>query len=394
LAKSLGIPAIVGLEKATRYAQAGEQIIVDAVAGRVIFHPAEATLDRYGEYLESYQRYEARLLSLADQPAETVDGFRVDLAANIELPEEIKHIGRFGGHSIGLYRSEFLFMGGSAPSEEEQFERYAKALHAVGPKNYVIFRMLDLGGDKTIPALPTYEEANPFLGLRAMRLCMAHPDLFMTQMRALLRASAKGNARVMFPMIGSVEELRWGKNMAREAMRQLDARKVAYNPDIEFGIMVEIPGAALMADVLAKELSFFSIGTNDLIQYTLAVDRVNDLVAYLYNPYHPSVLRLIHDVITAAHRNGIVANLCGEMGSDPVSAIILLGMGIDELSMASSQIPIIKEVIRSFRLDTARDIAREVLAQRTSEDVKRVIEERILPVVNPIRMPKLELNGL
>jgi len=389
LARSLHIPAVVGLEKATTRAVNGQIVIVDAIAGRVIFNPTAARLAEYEAYLIRFHDYEANLAKLTSVEAETPDGFHVELAANIELPMELAAVKRFGARGIGLYRTEFLFLEEKPPTEHEQYRHYRDAIEAVGPNGTVTFRTLDIGGDKVTKALPSIEEANPYLGLRAIRFCLAHPHLFRTQLRALMRASAHGKAKLMVPMISCIEELRQVRGFLQSVMSELDREGVPYDAQIKVGIMIEVPSAALMADKLAREADFFSIGTNDLIQYTLAVDRGNDLVAYLYNAYDPSVLRLIHNIVEAAHRNGIMANLCGEMGGDPVSAIVLLGMGIDEMSMTASSIPGIKQVIRHFRLSEARDIAQEILHQGSATDIMRIIQERIHPVVNALKMPTL-----
>ena len=393
LARSLHIPAIVGLEKATARAVNGQLVVVDGVAGRVIFNPAPETLREYEKYYDEFQRFEADLGRLANQPAETPDGFHVDLAANIELPGELPAIAKFGAQGIGLYRTEFLFLDDKPPSEAEQYAHYRDALEAVGNQWSVTFRTLDIGGDKHTRALPTIEEANPYLGLRAVRFCLAHPHLFRTQLRALLRASAHGRARLLLPMISSIEELRKVRGFIDSVMEELEREGTPFDHAIRIGIMIEVPSAALMADKLAREVDFFSIGTNDLIQYTLAVDRGNDLVAYLYNAFEPSVLRLVSTVIDAAHRNGIVANLCGEMASDPTSAILLLGLGIDELSMTAAAIPRVKQVIRHFRLADAREIAQEILHQGSITDVRRVVDERVMPVIKGLELPRISWTG-
>jgi phosphotransferase system enzyme I (PtsI) len=391
LARSLNIPAVVGLEKATKRSHDGMLVIVDAIAGRVIFNPTENTLSKYREYAQQYAEYGERLKSLADKPAETPDGFHIDLAANIELPRELEGLGVYGLSSIGLFRTEFLFLEEALPTEEEQESIYRQAVDVVSEDHGVTFRTLDIGGDKPTRALPFIEEDNPYLGLRGIRLCLSHRDLMRTQLRALLRASSTGKVKLMIPMVTTVEELRQVRELVRETMEELDFENIEYDAKIEIGIMVEVPSAAIMADKLAREADFFSIGTNDLIQYTLAVDRGNDHVAYLYNSFEPSVLRLIHTVIESAHRGGIVANLCGEMAGDPVAAIILLGMGIDELSMAASSVPHVKQCIRHFNLSDARDIAQEILTQSSARDVQEIIRQRILPIVSELEMPQLNV---
>jgi len=374
LAKGLGIPAIVGLERATRRICNGDTLILDAMSGRVVVHPTLRTLERFVGFQHEAQLHEARLLGLLGQPAETLDGFRVDLAANIERPDDLRQMPRFGAKSVGLYRTEFLFLGKEPPTEDEQFLCYKQALDAVGPRHYVTFRTLDLGGDKHYDALPGYEEDNPFLGLRALRLTKRHPELLTPQLRALLRASAHGNARIMFPMVGGLEDFHWAKARVEEARDQLRREGHDIPAKVALGVMIEVPSAALMAEPLAREADFLSIGTNDLIQYTLAVDRGNDLVSTWYDPYHPAVWHLLSRIVEAAHRNGITVGVCGEMAGDPEPALLLLGLGMDELSMTPARMPRIKEAVRGLNLEVAHGVVRDILARSTSAEIRGVVQ--------------------
>ena len=345
---------------------------MDGTSGKVIIKPTAEEIKKYKIIQQRLREQKQSLCVLCDLEARTLDGYSIELSANIEIPEETKHIKSHVEDGIGLFRTEFIYLNRNGmPDEEEQYHIYKDVLGAVRPKP-VIFRTFDLGGDKFISGV-SFKELNPFLGLRAIRLGLANPEIFKTQMRAILRASVHGNAKMMFPMISCVEEVRQIKKLLREIMDEMDAEGVNYIKDIELGIMVEIPSAAVMADILAKEVNFFSIGTNDLIQYTLAVDRVNERVAHLYQPYNPAILRLIRDTIIAAHKNNIWVGLCGEMAADPMTAVILLGLGIDELSMGPIAIPEVKRVIRSVRLADAKRLTEEILQMGTAAEIKRLV---------------------
>lgn len=382
LAKALEIPAVVGLGRFADNISTGTPLIVDGFSGRVIANPTPEESRRYREMRREWKARGTVLSRLRTLPAETRDGYLVNIAANIELPSEIEHVLEHGADSIGLFRTEFLYLNnGSLPTEDEQYEVYRDVVEQMQSK-HVIFRTLDLGGDKFISQIPLGQELNPFLGLRAIRLCLRYPQIFELQLRAILRASAHGKARIMLPMISGINQVREAKAIIMRVKDYLRKEGIAFDEEIEIGIMIEIPSAALTADILAKEVDFFSIGTNDLIQYTLAVDRVNEQVAHLYDPYHPSVLRLIREVINSAHRNGIWVGLCGEMASNPDLACLLVGLGIDELSMAASAIPAVKQRIRSVKLSALKSFTEDVYQLASSTDVRNLFSERVPRLVH------------
>jgi phosphotransferase system enzyme I (PtsI) len=370
MAKALEIPAVVGLGNLSEKAKDGDFLIVDGIGGHVILNPTDQELRKYQNLQTKIHEQEQSLAIICSLPAETLDGYTLELSANIEIPAEIPHVKQHGADGIGLFRTEFIYLNRPRfPDEKEQYLVYKEVVEGMYPMP-VIFRTLDIGGDKFLSGV-RFKELNPFMGLRAIRLGLANPDLFKVQLRAILRASARGNAKLMFPMVSCVEEVREIKKLLEEVKSELEEKKVPFSRNIELGIMVEIPSAALSADILSKEVDFFSIGTNDLIQYTLAVDRVNEHVAYLYEPYHPAILRLIRDTIHAAHANNVWVGLCGEMAADPMTAIILLGMGIDELSMGPIAIPEVKRVIRNIRLADAKRLTDEILQMSTASEIKR-----------------------
>jgi phosphotransferase system enzyme I (PtsI) len=378
MAKALEIPAVVATPLLTQHVRSGDLVIVDGIGGVVIVRPNRATLQRYARSKEALARFEQELSKNRHLPAETLDGYSVEVAANIELPEEVPHVIDHGAQSIGLFRTEFLYINRDRlPREEELFEMYRSVIAALSPRT-VIFRTLDLGGDKFAKTVPLSKELNPFLGLRAIRLCLEYPEIFRRQLRAILRASIYGHIKIMFPMVSSIEEVRAAKAMLEEVQRDFRRHRVAFNREIEVGIMIETPSAAVAADLLAREVDFFSLGSNDLIQYTLAVDRVNENVAHLYEPLHPSVLRLIQNTIDAGHRQGIWVGVCGEIAGDPTMAAILVGMGIDELSMGALRIPEIKQVIRQLRVSDVRALARELLTKASAEQVRATIAEHMV----------------
>jgi len=375
MAKALEIPAIVGCEGVLAHVRTGDPVALDALKGIFVVGPEEDELAGCVRSGEDFERTSASLVGLRHLPAETLDGYRVELSANIELPKEVEQAIRYGADGIGLFRTEFIYLDRQRlPTEEEQYEVYAGVLTAMQPKS-VIFRTLDLGGDKFLSPVPLGRELNPFLGLRAIRLCLEYPDVFRTQLRAILRASALGNAKIMFPMVSSVREVRAAKDLLEQTKADLKKEGKPFAENLETGIMIEIPAAAISADMLAPEVDFFSIGTNDLIQYTIAVDRVNEKVAHLYEPMHPSILRLIRNVVNAAHQEGIWVGLCGEMAADPVTAIILLGIGIDELSVGPVAIPELKSVIRQLRLSETKELIGEVFRQKDVAVVKQIIRD-------------------
>ena len=378
MARSLEIPAVLGLDDITATVKDGDTIIVDGSEGMVIVHPTEDEIAEYKAKKEAYDAYRAELAELKDQPAETIDGHRVEIVGNIGSPADAPGVLENGGEGIGLYRTEFLYMNADVmPDEEKQFAAYKSVIEAF-EDGAVIIRTLDIGGDKKLPYLPLEEEMNPFLGLRAVRLCFQKEDLFKTQLRAILRASAFGKARIMFPMIGNVDEVKQAKALVRACMAELDAEGKAYDKNIDIGVMIEIPSAAVTADIIVEEAAFFSIGTNDLCQYTLAVDRMNQNVSYLYDPLHPAILRLIKNVIDAtAARDDRFTGMCGEMAGDPYATLILLGMGLDEFSMSASSIPQIKKIIRSVTEDEAKAIADDALSMKSSADIRDMITAKM-----------------
>lgn len=377
MARSLEIPAVLGLGSVTEQVKDGDIVIVDGIEGKVVVNPSEELLEEYKGKKKAYEDFRAELGELKELSAETKDAHKVELAGNIGTPNDVDGVLKNGGEGVGLYRTEFLYMDSETmPSEDKQFEAYKKVLEDMGGKP-VIIRTLDIGGDKKLPYLELAEEMNPFLGLRAVRLCLQEKDMFKTQLKAILRASIYGQALVMFPMISSIQEVRQAKAVIEECKRELDVKGIKYDKELKVGIMVEIPAAAIAADIIAKEVDFFSIGTNDLCQYTLAVDRMNEKVSYLYDPLHPAIIRLVKNVIDASHKEGIFTGMCGEMAGDPYSALILLGLGLDEFSMSALSIPQIKKIIRSVTMVKAKEIAEKALTLSTAEEVKELVDKEL-----------------
>lgn len=376
MARSLEIPAVVGLGSISIEVEHGDIIIVDGNEGLVYVNPDEETLNRYNYLRLEYKKYKEELKKLRGLPAVTKDGERkVELAANIGTPKDVKVALENGAEGIGLYRTEFLYMDrDNLPDEEEQFIAYKEVAEAMNPRP-VIIRTLDIGGDKKLLFLKMPEELNPFLGWRAIRMCLDNPQLFKVQLRAILRASTFGKIKIMYPMISSLSEIRRANAILEEAKEELRREGKPFDENIEVGIMVEIPSAAVAADILAKEVDFFSIGTNDLIQYTLAVDRMNEKIASLYEPFHPAVLRLIKNVIEASHKAGKWTGMCGEMAGDPLAAPILLGLGLDEFSMSATSISQVKKVIRSLTYDEARKIAQRALEIEDPIEIRKMVKE-------------------
>ncbi|GLI50564.1 MULTISPECIES: phosphoenolpyruvate--protein phosphotransferase [Tepidanaerobacter] len=376
MARSLEIPAVVGLKDATQKIKTGDTVIIDGNEGAVYVNPDEETAKKYEKLKQDYLNKVKELKQLKDLPAETSDNAkRVEISANIGTPKDVKGALENGAEGVGLYRTEFLYMDRqSLPTEEEQFDAYRQVVEKMAPRP-IIIRTLDIGGDKKLPYLNMPDELNPFLGWRAIRICLDRPDILKTQLKAILRASAYGKARIMYPMISGVDEVRRANKILDEAKAELYAEGKDFDEDIEVGIMVEIPSAAVTADILAKEVDFFSIGTNDLIQYTLAVDRMNEHISYLYEPFHPAVLRLIKNVIDSSHKEGKWTGMCGEMAGDPLAAPILLGMGLDEFSMSASSIPKVKKIIRSLTYDEAKEIAGKALSMSEPADIRAMVKK-------------------
>ncbi len=378
IAKSLFIPAVIGVPRLTKIVDNDEMVIVDGYEGVIVVNPTPAMIAEYRSRVSRHEEAEQKLLENRELAAVTRDHHRISLQANIELVAELDDAVKFGAEGIGLYRSEFLYISTSPdlPTEEEHFEIYRRLAEATAP-NPCVIRTFDLGGKKLAREVMGSKEDNPVLGLRALRLCMRHREMFKTQLRALLRASAFGNLRIMFPLVSGVQELREVKTLIREIRTELDGEGVAYNREMQIGIMIEVPSAAVIADLLATEADFFAIGTNDLIQYSIAIDRSNENVSYLYEPLHPAILRLIKMVIDAGKRAGIPVSMCGEMAADPVYAIVLLGLGLDIYSMNPSSIPVVKNVIRSVRYRDCRRIAEAVLQKKTAQEIEEFVIESV-----------------
>lgn len=377
MAKSLEIPAVVGLEGVTAKVNSGDMLIVDGTLGIVIIDPDEEALKDYQGRLEKLKGIADKFLLVKDLSAVTTDGRIVVINANIEFPDEVPSAKLHGGQGIGLYRTEFFYMNRKdSPSEEEHYQAYKYVAQEMSPQSVVI-RTLDIGGDKFLSQFNIPHEMQPFLGWRAIRFCLARPDIFKLQLRAILRASVHGNLKLMYPMISGVDELRQANQFLAEAKEELRRKGQAFNDKIEVGVMIEVPSAALTADILAKEADFFSIGTNDLIQYSLAVDRSNEKVAYLYDPAHPAILRLVKSIIEAAHQAKIKVAMCGEMAGEPSLALILLGLGLDEFSMPPQVIPELKYIIRAVGFKFAQEFAQQVLKLSTGKEVEEFSQAKL-----------------
>lgn len=378
IAKSLFMPAVIGVPRLTKMIDNDELVIVDGYEGSVVVNPTQAMIAEYRSRVSRHEEAEKRLLENRGLAAVTKDNRQIALQANIELVEELDDAAKFGAEGIGLYRSEFLYISKSPdlPSENEHFAVYKRLAEALAP-NPCVIRTFDLGGKKLAREVMGSKEDNPVLGLRGLRLCMKHRDMFKIQLRALLRASVHGNLRIMFPLVSGVQELRQVKTLVRELRSELDAEGQPYNPNLPIGIMIEVPSAAMIADLLATEADFFAIGTNDLIQYSLAIDRSNENVSYLYEPLHPALLRLIKLVIDAGKRAGIPVSMCGEMASDPIYAIVLLGLGLEIFSMNPSNIPVIKNVVRTVRYRDCRRIAEIALQKKTAQEIEEFVIESV-----------------
>lgn len=377
IAKSRAIPTVVGMEHRLDAIPEGAFVIIDGHSGDIFVDPDEETIKEYEAKLAKQRADEERYAALKDLPAVTKDGVEVQLAANIGSPNDAENAAKYGNKGVGLFRSEFVFMGREdIPSEEMQFESYKKAVEACNGELCVI-RTMDIGGDKPLPYLNIPHEDNPFLGYRAIRISLNRRDLFMPQLKAILRAGVYGRAAIMAPMIVSVDEILRLRSFVREAMQELEDEGKEYSKTVQLGIMVETPAAAVMTPIFAKYVDFFSIGTNDLVQYTLSVDRVNPNVGYLYNHFHPAVLQLIQRTIKSASDRGIWSGMCGEMASDPYAAVILMAMGISELSMSAPSIPRVKEMLRSVTYEEAQKHLAKVMEMETGEQVLKYLHEAL-----------------
>ena len=378
LARSLNIPTVVGLHAITETVKAGDLLIVDGTDGEVIINPPPTLQKEFLGKKAKYEAYRRELKKAASWKAETLDGVRFTQLANIELPEEIAHALSYGAEGIGLFRSEFIYLQRpTLPSEQDHYEIYARLARGVHPRP-VYIRTIDIGGEKTLPQLSIQKEPNPALGLRAIRFSLQNRELFRTQLRAILRASVLKNVRILIPMITEVEEIGEVKILLREAQAELAAENIPFDPSIPLGIMIEVPAAAALANVLIKDVDYFSIGTNDLIQYYLAVDRSNEFVSYLYKPLHPAVLRLLKTVIEAALKAGKDVAVCGEMAADHLSAMVLLGLGLRKFSMNPIYIPRVKNALRAVDLRTVRKAVARVLDMRSAQEVEEYLIETLM----------------
>lgn len=369
MARALGIPAIVGIEGICDKLENGDVILIDGYSGKLFLNPSAETLSGYQQLAEEKEHIEEGLETLRESDSVTMDGRHIILSANIELPEELDDVASCGAEGIGLYRTEFLYFNRSTPpDEEEQYAIYRQVAERIAPQS-VIIRTLDIGGDKPTECLDLTEEENPFLGCRAIRFCLRHPEIFKTQLRAILRAAVHGHLRLMFPMISGREELLHAKSLLDESMEELRARGEAFQADIEVGIMIEVPSAALIADMLAKEVKFFSIGTNDLLQYLMAADRGNERISHLHDPAHPAVTRILKTIIDAAHAAGIWVGVCGELAGDIEFTPLLIGLGIDELSASAALVPRVKKAIRSLDVPACQEVVSHALAGERAVEI-------------------------
>ncbi len=374
IARSQGLPAVVGIDGFCQKVKPHDSLIVDGITGHVVLHPTPETVRIYKEAQERLLEMEKELLTLRDYPAVTLDGHTIELSGNVEIPGEVEEIISHGAKGIGLFRTEYFFITRkNLPSEEEQYRFYSDVVKRVSP-DPVIVRTLDIGGDKIAQWVADTQEENPYMGWRGIRFTLSRKDIFRTQLRAIYRAAAHGNVRIMFPMVTVMEEVKSAKGICEEVKADLRSERYQISDNVEIGIMIETPSAVAIADKLAREVDFFSIGTNDLIQYTLAVDRGNSRISYLYNSLHPSILRLLRDTVIAAHKNDIWVGICGEMPGDVYGALVLIGLGLDEFSASSYLIPEIKKIIRSVTYDETRLLVRKALNMSTAGEVKQHLE--------------------
>jgi phosphotransferase system enzyme I (PtsI) len=385
LARALNIPAIVGLHNISTMIHKDDVVVFDGYNGTVVINPSAETRKKFEEKREEHREFEGHLTALRDLPAETLDGHRVQLSANVELEEELGFVKRQGADGIGLYRSETLLLGKEVfPSEEEQFKHYKNVAEGAFPK-HVIIRTFDIGGDKLMAQ--SVKENNPFLGWRGIRVMLDMPNIFLHQLRAILRASAKKNISIMFPMVSHLKEVRKAKELLEVAKSQLVERKMPFDPDIQVGIMIEVPAAAVIAEDLAREVSFLSIGTNDLIQYLLAVDRGNEIVSDLFQEFHPAVIRFLRRIIERGKIKDVWVGMCGEMAGDPLATMLLLGLGLDEFSVVPHVLPEIKKIIRSVHYSEAKHLAEKVLTMETEDEIKSYMKE-----VMKLKFPDIPLE--
>jgi len=376
IARTLEIPAVLGLDNATHVIKNDDIIIVDGTAGVVIINPSEQTLIRFEELKDSYEAHQAVITRESHLAAETLDGTHLQVLGNIELPEEVVSVINYGGDGIGLYRTEFQYLSrADSPSEDELFDKYKDVVEVMAPKPVTI-RTLDVDGDKAVAYASDSDETNPVLGLRGIRYCLRNPAIFKTQLRAILRASAYGNIKILLPMISCYEEIVEAKKILKDAADSLDKEGIEFDSNIKIGIMIEVPSAAILADIMARDVDFFSIGTNDLIQFSLAVDRVNKQVAHLYQPLHPAIIRMVKHVVTVTQGTGVDVFMCGEMAADPVNLPILLGLGMENLSMNPQSIPAVKKMIRSLSVKDAQVFIEEVLKATSAQDVLDLVQDR------------------
>ncbi|RMF62824.1 MAG: phosphoenolpyruvate--protein phosphotransferase [Calditrichaeota bacterium] len=371
MARSMRVPAVVGLHKASSLVRDGDRIIIDGFEGKVIIRPDEKTIKHYRQLQARQVRFESSLTELRDLPAITLDGKEIELSANLEFSDEVDAVKSAGARGVGLYRTDYLYLSKSQlPTEEEQVEEYAKIVQKIAP-DPVIIRTMDLGGDKQPQSILIPPEENPFLGWRAIRISLERQDIFREQLRAIFRVSALGSVKILLPMISTLDELYECKEIISRVKAELSKEKIPFDPNVEIGVMIEVPSAALLADKIATEVDFLSIGTNDLVQYLLAVDRGNERIAYLYKHLHPAVLRLIRDVIDAGHRAGVWVGMCGEMACDPLATLILVGLDLDEFSVSPLSVPEIKKIIRGTDYREAARIAKKAMGFDTASEVER-----------------------
>jgi len=388
IARSLGIPAVQGIEGATRLIQNDDIIIVDGSGGNVFINPSEATLMDYMERQVRFESFLADIARKSREPAKTTDGYQVKVMGNIEQPEQVVAVMDNGGEGVGLFRTEFQYLASAEfPGEDELFENYKDVLDVM-QNQPVTIRTLDINGDKAFVRNSGAAEINPALGLRAIRYCLKRPDIFKTQLKAIFRAAVFGEVRLLLPMLATYDELLTSKRLIEEALQCLENEDKEHNRNVELGVMIEVPSLAVMADVIAKEVDFFSIGTNDLIQYSMAVDRGNREVAHLYNPLHPAILRTLKFVSDAAKKEGIKLFMCGEMAGDPFSLPVLLGLGLDELSMNPQSIPVLKTLIRSISMADAKKFMQKVLQQTTSKAVTELIRKEYGEIISATIYPE------